>query len=58
MNVVNLEKWTLITGKHDYEDAIIVRNDDNKCGEDAIFFKKNYFKFISIPFDFYWKIIN
>ena len=42
----------MITGKYDYEDAIEVRNDNDKCGEDAIFFKKNYFKFISIPFDF------
>ena len=42
----------IITGKYNYEDAVIVRNDDEKCGEDAIFFKKNYFKFISISFDF------
>jgi hypothetical protein len=42
----------IITGISYYEDAIKVRNDDNKCGEDAIFFKKNYFKFISISFDF------
>ena len=42
----------IITGKHNYENAIIVRNDNDKCGEDAIFFKKNYFKFISIVYDF------
>ena len=45
----------IITGKYDYEDAIIVRNDNNKCGQDAIFFKKNNFKFISITFDFLLK---
>jgi hypothetical protein len=45
----------IITGKYNYEQAIEVRNDDNKCGEDAIFFKKNYFKFISITFDFLLK---
>ena len=40
----------IITNKYTYEDAIIVRTDDNKCGEDAIFFKQNYFKFITIPY--------
>ena len=40
----------IITNEHVYEEAIIVRNDDNKCGEDAIFFKQNYFKFITIPY--------
>jgi hypothetical protein len=40
----------IITNEHNYEEAIIVRNDDNKCGEDAIFFKQNYFKFITIPY--------
>jgi hypothetical protein len=29
----------IVTGKYDYEEAIRVRNNDNKCGEDAIFFK-------------------
>ena len=42
----------IITGKYNYEDAIIVRNDDAKCGEDAILFEKNYFKFISTTSDF------
>ena len=45
----------IITNEHIYEDAIIVRMDDNKCGEDAMFFKKNYFKFITIP---YYSIIE
>jgi hypothetical protein len=40
----------IITNEHIYEDAIIVRMDDNKCGEDAVFFKQNYFKFITIPY--------
>jgi len=40
----------IITNDYMYEEAIIVRNDDNKCGEDAIFFKQNYFKFITIPY--------
>jgi hypothetical protein len=45
----------IITNEHIYEDAIIVRTDDDKCGEDAMFFKKNYFKFITIP---YYSIIE
>lgn len=42
----------IITGKYNYEPAIEVRNDYDKCGEDAIFFKKNYFKFISTTSNF------
>jgi len=45
----------IITNEHIYEDAIIVRTDDDKCGEDAMFFKKNYFKFITIP---YYSIVD
>jgi len=41
----------IITGKYDYEEAISVRNDQEKCGEDAIFFKNNYFKIIYVPFE-------
>jgi hypothetical protein len=40
----------IITNECRYEEAIIVRMDENKCGEDAIFFKQNYFKFITIPY--------
>jgi hypothetical protein len=46
----NFGEIDIITNEYIYEEAIIVRNDDNKCGEDAIFFKKNYFKFITIPY--------
>ena len=42
----------IITGIYSYETATSVRNDDNKCGEYAIFFKKNHFKFITIPYYF------
>jgi len=44
----NFGEINIITNEHNYEEAIIVRKDDNKCGEDAIFFKQNYFKFITI----------
>jgi hypothetical protein len=40
----------IITNEHTYEEAIIVRTNDDKCGEDAMFFKQNYFKFITIPY--------
>jgi hypothetical protein len=40
----------IITNEYNYEDAISVRNDNNKCGKDAIFFKKNDFKFITVPY--------
>ena len=42
----------IITGERHYESAINVRNDENKCGEYAIFFEKNNFKFITIPYYF------
>jgi hypothetical protein len=42
----------IITGKYSYEKASSVRNDEDKCGEYAIFFKTNYFKFITIPYYF------
>jgi hypothetical protein len=42
----------IITGKYSYEQAISVRNDNDKCGEYAFFFQKNDFKFITIPYYF------
>jgi len=42
----------IITGKYTYESAVSVRNDEDKCGEYAILFKKNNFKFITIPYYF------
>jgi hypothetical protein len=45
----------IITGEYTYEPAVDVRNDEDKCGEYAIFFEKNYFRFITIP---YYSIIE
>ena len=42
----------IITGEYTYESAINVRYDEDKCGEYAILFKKNNFKFITIPYYF------
>ena len=42
----------IITGKYNYENAISVRGDDNKCGEYGIFYRKNNFKFITSPYYF------
>jgi hypothetical protein len=54
--IENFEKGEtidIITNEHNYEQALDVRKDNKKCGEDAIFFKKNYFKFITIPYYFF-----
>ena len=40
----------LVTGKEYYDSARSVRDDKNKCGENAILFEKNYFKIITIPY--------
>lgn len=42
----------IITGESTYETASSVRNDEDKCGEYAILFEKNNFKFITIPYYF------
>jgi hypothetical protein len=42
----------IITGKYTFENAFLVRKDENKCGENAFFFKKNYFKFITDSYYF------
>jgi hypothetical protein len=42
----------LITGKKTYISARIVRNDDNKCGENGILYEKNNFTFLTEPY--YW----
>jgi hypothetical protein len=42
----------IITGKVTYNSALSVREDKNKCGEDAILFEKNHFKIITVPYYF------
>jgi hypothetical protein len=42
----------IISGKYTFEKAFFVRNDENKCGEYALFYKKNHFKFITDPYYF------
>jgi hypothetical protein len=42
----------IITNECNYEKALNVRKDDYKCGEEAIFFKRNYFKCITVPYYF------
>jgi hypothetical protein len=48
----NFGDINIISGKYTYENAISVRNNEDKCGQDAIFFKKNNFKFITVPYYF------
>jgi len=43
----------IVTNELKYESALAVRKDDNKCGEDAVFYKQNYFKFITVPYYFF-----
>ena len=40
----------IITGKITYSSARSVREDKNKCGEDAILFEENHFKIITTPY--------
>ena len=42
----------IITGKVTYNSARSVREDKNKCGEDAILFEKNHFKIFTVPYYF------
>jgi hypothetical protein len=47
----------LVTGEQDYDYASSVRHDNDKCGEDAKYFEKNNFKFLTVPYYFtltYW----
>ena len=51
----------IITGKITYKSARSVRDDKEKCGEDAVLYEKNHFKIITIPYYFFkdnvWVII-
>ena len=40
----------IVTGKVTYERARHVREDEKKCGKDAIYFEENKFKIITIPY--------
>jgi hypothetical protein len=44
----------LVTGKITYEYARSAREDNKKCGEDAVLFEKNHFKIITVPY-YYFK---
>jgi len=42
----------LITGKVTYDSARSVRENEKKCGENAIYFEENKFKIITVPYYF------
>ena len=42
----------IIAGKVTYESATSVREDNVKCGEDAIHFEENNFKIVTVPYYF------
>ena len=49
----------LVTGEIDYKYAANIRDNKDKCGEDAKYFEKNNFKFLTVPYYFtltYWYI--
>jgi hypothetical protein len=43
----------MITGKITYPSARSMREDPNKCGEDAMLFENNHFKIITVPYYFF-----
>jgi hypothetical protein len=50
----------LITGKVTYHSARSVRENETKCGIDAIYFKENHFKIITVPYYFFknsWPVL-
>ena len=42
----------LITGKVTYDSARSAREDEKKCGQDAIHFEENHLKIITVPYYF------
>ena len=42
----------LIDGARSYENARDIRLDNEKCGKDAVFFKKNKYKYVTVPYYF------
>jgi hypothetical protein len=42
----------LITGKVTYKSARSVREDEKRCGEEAILFEENHYKIITVPYYF------
>jgi hypothetical protein len=42
----------IITGKVTYDSAISARQDEKKCGENAVLFEKNKLKVITVPYYF------
>jgi hypothetical protein len=43
----------IITGKVIYKSARSVREDDTKCGENAILFQENNLKIVTVPYYFF-----
>lgn len=47
----------LVTGEIDYKYAANIRDNKDKCGEDAKYFEENTIKFLTVPYYFtlaYW----
>jgi len=51
----------LVTGIKSYQYASTIRNNDNKCGKDAIFFEENQYKVFTVLYYFiadYWLLFS
>jgi hypothetical protein len=48
----------LVNGKHDYNYAKNVRNNENKCGQEAKFFEENNNKIMTVPYYFVLNIVS
>lgn len=42
----------LVTGKVTYPEAKYIRDDSEKCGENATHFEENHFKIVTVPYYF------
>jgi len=50
----------LVTGKIDYKYASSCRTNEGKCGEKALYYEENNYKFVTVPYYFckvWWPII-
>ena len=51
----------LVTGKKSYNYASILRNNNDDCGTEGKYFKKNHYKIITVPYyfvlDWWWVVI-
>jgi hypothetical protein len=52
MECKKFSETNIITGKVSYDSAKSARENDGKCGKDAILFEENHYKIITTPYYF------